>query len=246
MTENVFEKKCIWSVIWLFSLFHIPLDYMERVGFMTYNATSPLRAIETLWLHFSRLKQHTCNRHNKIFACICLLFIYLFVFVYTAASFLSWILYWHLLNASSTAYCEWSSLTLAASHQILSFVFLLFVCFPLFHTKHIVYGHSWNQSVIFLCCWWRICWFTAGLLHLHHDCPRVHFCCVIFLNGGSGGGHGFTLCTWRPSIIALDLWHGCCRSSQFVSSLQQGLFYLSFHHSVWTFWDIANSLSTLD
>ncbi len=129
---------------------------MERAEFMTYNASSPLRAIETSLKPstLSRLKQHTCNRHNKIFARFCL----------RRCFFLSWILYWHLLNASSTAYCEWSSLTLAASHQILSFVFLLFVCFPPFRTKHIVYGHSWNQSSDFLCCWW-IMLVHSWLLH---------------------------------------------------------------------------------
>ncbi len=126
---------------------------------------------------------------------------YLHVFVYAAASFLSWILYWHLLNASSTAYCEWSSLTLAASHQILSFVFLLFVCFPPFRTKHIVYGHSWNQSSDFLCVVGGSCWFTAGCCTAPW-LPRVHFLLWLYLERRKWCGHVFTLCTWRPSIIA--------------------------------------------
>ncbi len=54
--RNHLWKQNIWSEIELFSLSHVPLDNMERAGFMTYAGTSHLGAIETRWLHFWGLR----------------------------------------------------------------------------------------------------------------------------------------------------------------------------------------------
>ncbi len=81
---------------------------------------------------------------------------------------------------------------------------------------------------------------------LHHDCREFTSCCGYILNGGSG----VVMCSHSALDVPALLPRSVARMLPVVtvvSSLQQGLFYLEFfHHSVWTFWDIANNLSTLD
>ncbi len=50
--RNHLWEKCIWCVLWLYILAHVPSADMEGAGFMTYTGTSHQGAIQMLRLHF--------------------------------------------------------------------------------------------------------------------------------------------------------------------------------------------------
>ncbi len=81
---------------------------------------------------------------------------------------------------------------------------------------------------------------------LHHDCREFTSCCGYILNGGSG----VVMCSHSALDVPVLLPRSVARMLPvitvcFIAPVGTVLFGV-FHHSVWTFWDIANSLSTLD